>query len=382
MSLTLYRRHSRTCVVHGLGLSAAAARCYMDCRCPIWIYGRTETGKVPRQATGHNDLAAAEAIRKSLLSNGQDPVVHGPGIADCIERFIDSRRHELGDKTTGAYELLLGRLKDYCARRGVTHMKKLTVDLLEDFKVYGFPEIADTTRGNHVAKLRCFLRVAFRRGWITSALAQSVTPHSAAYEQKEPYSEDEVKLILEGALELDRGRNGYASVPETFRALLELMLETGMRVSDAVRFEPALLQKGEELWVYPYVQKKRKRTRQIQHTEAYLSERLKTAIDSCTWLTPTRPFWFGSTENQYRLGYQVYDTMQSIGSKVGVADCRPHRLRDTFAVRALLRGIPLEDVSRLLGHSDIKITQKYYAKWTPNRLRRLESLVAKSLVNA
>src|SRR5215469_13344988 len=37
-----------------------------------------------------------------------------------------------------------------------------------------------------------------------------------------------------------------------------------------------------------------------------------------------------------------------------------HMLRDTFAVEYLLAGMPLEEVSRLLGHSSVLITQKHY----------------------
>jgi integrase len=59
-----------------------------------------------------------------------------------------------------------------------------------------------------------------------------------------------------------------------------------------------------------------------------------------------------------------------------------HRLRDTFAVRKLLGGFQLDDVSRLLGHSSVKVTETYYAKWVASRKRRLERLVAESLVNS
>lgn len=38
-------------------------------------------------------------------------------------------------------------------------------------------------------------------------------------------------------------------------------------------------------------------------------------------------------------------------------------LRDTFAVERLLAGMPLEEVSRLLGHSSVLITRKHYAPW-------------------
>jgi integrase/recombinase XerD len=37
-----------------------------------------------------------------------------------------------------------------------------------------------------------------------------------------------------------------------------------------------------------------------------------------------------------------------------------HRLRDTFAVDLLEKGVPLEEVSKLLGHESIKTTEKSY----------------------
>jgi len=40
-----------------------------------------------------------------------------------------------------------------------------------------------------------------------------------------------------------------------------------------------------------------------------------------------------------------------------------------------LEGIPLEEVSKLLGHTSIKTTEKSYAKWVQARQDRLDSLV-------
>jgi site-specific recombinase XerD len=356
----------------------------MECDCPIWIYGRTRDALVPRQSTGTRDLAVAEAQRQSLLKEDHGAALHGPRIDDCIERFLESHQSKLGNKTAAAYCFQLERLRAYCAGRGAIYMRDLSVDLLEDFKVKGLPGgLADTSKAQVVAKLRCFLRVAFRRGWTATPLAEGVTPHTAPPEQKEPYSDEQIKKILDEALKLNGGRDGYASAPNTFRLLLELMLETGMRVSDAIRFDPALPQRGESgLWIYVYVQRKRQRTKQPVQVEAFISNRLKTAIDGCKWLSPEKPFWYGTAASRgYKLGYQVYDLMQTIGKRCGVADCRPHRLRDTFAVRKLLAGFQLEDVSRLLGHSSVKVTELYYAKWIAARKVRLERLVAKSLVD-
>jgi hypothetical protein len=52
-----------------------------------------------------------------------------------------------------------------------------------------------------------------------------------------------------------------------------------------------------------------------------------------------------------------------------------HMLRDTFAVEYLLAGMPLDEVSRLLGHSSVLITQKHYAPWGLERQQKLATSV-------
>jgi integrase len=52
--------------------------------------------------------------------------------------------------------------------------------------------------------------------------------------------------------------------------------------------------------------------------------------------------------------------------------------RDTFAVELLLSGVPLDQVSILLGHSSVKITEKHYAPWVKARQEQLEASVRQS----
>jgi integrase/recombinase XerD len=49
--------------------------------------------------------------------------------------------------------------------------------------------------------------------------------------------------------------------------------------------------------------------------------------------------------------------------------------RDTFAVKLLLAGVPIEQVSTLLGHSSVKMTEKHYLPWVKARQEQLRSSV-------
>jgi integrase len=49
--------------------------------------------------------------------------------------------------------------------------------------------------------------------------------------------------------------------------------------------------------------------------------------------------------------------------------------RDTFAVELLFAGVPLDQVSLLLGHSSVKITERHYAPFCKARQEQLAASV-------
>jgi integrase len=202
-----------------------------------------------------------------------------------------------------------------------------------------------------------------------------VKPWKAAYEQKEPFSDKEVEAILAEAAKLNGGVSGFAACAETFTLLLRLMLETGMRVGDAVRYDPRHCEKGNVAWVYPFTPRKQRKNETEKQTAVYLTEDLKMAIDNARWFSARLPFAYRPTAKEDETDYlaqAVYERMQEIGKRAGVEDCRPHRWRDTFAVNCLQKGMALEDVSKLLGHGSVAVTERYYAKWVLKRKLRLE----------
>lgn len=56
----------------------------------------------------------------------------------------------------------------------------------------------------------------------------------------------------------------------------------------------------------------------------------------------------------------IEQMVRKLGAKSGVAGCHPHRFRVTRITVLVNRGMPLQDVQQIAGHSDIGTTQMYY----------------------
>jgi integrase len=62
----------------------------------------------------------------------------------------------------------------------------------------------------------------------------------------------------------------------------------------------------------------------------------------------------------------------------GVKGAHSHRLRKTFAVDLLTHGVPLEMVSKALGHKNTVITERHYLKFVVKLQEQLAEYVART----
>ena len=55
----------------------------------------------------------------------------------------------------------------------------------------------------------------------------------------------------------------------------------------------------------------------------------------------------------------VESRLRELGRKLNIDRIHPHKFRRTMATRAIDKGMPIEQVQKLLGHQQIDTTMKY-----------------------
>ena len=137
-------------------------------------------------------------------------------------------------------------------------------------------------------------------------------------------------------------------------ALMEFLYSTGVRVSELTSLNRSDINfNSNDVTVFGKGSKER---------ETYITPSagiyLKMYLDS---RTDDNPALFVSLHRPYRRLSKngVERMLRELGRRTGIKNVHPHRFRRTMATNALNRGMPIEQVSRLLGHAKLDTTQIY-----------------------
>ena len=137
-------------------------------------------------------------------------------------------------------------------------------------------------------------------------------------------------------------------------AMVELLTSTGIRVGELVRLniedidfyerECVVFGKGESERVVYF----------DARTKIHLMEYLQSRTDD-------NPALFVSLNSPHdRLGISGIETrLRDLGNKCNIDRVHPHKFRRTMATNAIDKGMPIEQVQKLLGHVQIDTTMQY-----------------------
>ena len=371
--ITIFVRHSPGC-------KWAGEEFHKGCNCRKhlrWSRG----GKQYRRQAGTRSWAEAEEVKRNLeaqLSGKPVTAVAAPQtIAQAIEIFeADKANQGFTADIQGRYTRELARLLAYCEGERVFTVQGITRELLVGYSATWAEAYPSTnTRHSVQARLRNFLRFCFESRWLdrvpkTSSIKVTESPTL-------PLTDKEYAHLLATIPETCKDNRNNEGKPARVRALVQLMRWTGLAIRDAVTLE-----RGEIIY-----DAKRKLHRVVtarQKTGTHVSVPLPPAVAKEVLAVlnghPRYGFWTGNGLEQSAVTNWQHD-LRTLFKDAGITSAGnmlSHRLRDTFAVDLLQKGIPMEEVSKLLGHESIRTTERSYSQWAKGRQDRLDKLVTGS----
>lgn len=291
-----------------------------------------------------------------------------PTIEKAIELFLSDKRSQgLDSDFIKKYERELGRFKDFMMKRSRFFPSEMTV---EDFVLFrtGWNALypSSTTRSKVQERLRAFLRYCHGARLIDRI--PRLTSIKIVAPPTMPLSDSEYAKLLKIIPKVFAGDKVKRA-----HALVQLMRHSGLAMHDAVTLERAELLKDKGRAPYRIVTKRQKTGTHVSVAiRPEVAKELIAAMELNS--NPKYAFWSGNGKKKTVLS-NWGNELRRLFREAGFPEGHPHQLRDTFAVSLLSKGVPLEEVSKLLGHESIKTTEKHYAKWVRARQDRLDSLV-------
>jgi len=362
MPLTIYRRHSTDCPHQGKG------RRWTRCSCPIWVQGSLG-GEYVRQSLNLTGWGAAQERIRGWEASGQIGVVRREvaTIREAVEKHLEDAggRNLKPESVKKIRDIIERRFLGYCSRQGFRVLKQLDVDAVRGFRNELVKEYSANSARKRLEYVRAFFRFCQDSGWITANPMAMVKPPKADLSPTLPFEKgqlDALLMVADGFAAKGRFKDGNR---KRLRAMILLLRYSGLRISDAAVLERARLS-GDKLFLY------------TQKTGTPVWVPLPQPVVEALKASPSDNgkyfFWNGCCLPTSAV--KIWErTFQRVFELADISGGTVHRFRDTFAVELLLKGVPIEQVSVLLGHSSLRITEKHYAPWVKARQDQLEQSV-------
>lgn len=375
--LTVYTRHSSKC-------PKKDNPTWRRCRCWKWI-----TGSIPgrpgsmRVSAKTRSWEQAESLARKyeIAAVGGDEVKEArtlPTLKEAVNGYLADA------KARGLASATIQKLEHIFKKQLLSFADQHRIVFLRDVNVRNMTEWRSTWSDKPLARKKKFERVVgffwfcVRHGWIKDNPTATMGRVVARHVPTDYFPAHEYRRIVSATYRL--GEDAERSwAPEKrgirIRALTELMRWSGLRIRDAATLECSRLDEN-KLLLY-----------QAKTGIPVFVPLPPHVVDLLVSIPPgLKPnpnyfFWSGNGlpktyvanwQRAYRRLFKVADLRKPDGTP---KRCHCHMFRDTFAVEMLLAGVPIDQVSILLGHSSVRVTEKHYSPWVRARQDQLEKSV-------
>jgi integrase/recombinase XerD len=299
-------------------------------------------------------------------------------IADAIQCFRDDEksRHLSKDSNRKSAFFFETQLKPWAERQGFVYLDQLTAADLTKFRGQ-WGNGPQTTRRKH-ERLIAFFWFCARMDWIDKNPAILMKRVKAEVKPTDYFTKEEFKAIVDATYAYGNwvGGHDFEHRRDRLRALVLLMRWSGLAIKDAVTLERSRISADGNVFLY--------RAKTGVPVYVPLPPHVYQLLRSLPSENPRYIFWSGNGDpTTCKRGWtralaRLFKLANIQKPDKPPKRCHSHMFRDTFAVELLLAGVPIDQVSLLLGHSSVKVTEKHYAPFVKARQEQLAQSAKKA----
>lgn len=259
---------------------------------------------------------------------------------DYLQEFLDVKALEGCSKAT--IENYKFNLNKFLLGVGKDPTEIVTQDIRKYLADYKRERgVSNTTLDNMRRVFQSFFTWMHREGYVLKDPCAAVNKIRADKIIKNPYSDEEMELMREAAKNLRE------------KAIIEVLYSTGMRIGELEKLNKDDIDfvNGKAI-VFGKGAKER---------EVYFNVKAQLALKKYLEnRNDTNEALFVGLQSPYnRLKVSTYEKiLRELGGRCGV-HCHPHRFRRTCATILLNKGMPIQEVSKILGHAKLETTMIY-----------------------
>ena len=260
---------------------------------------------------------------------------------ELLERFLSTKRLEgRSERTIKYYRTSISKMLEAV---GKSVMAITTDDLrayLADYQ--SRPTVSKATVDNQRRNLGTFFAWLEEEDYILKSPVRRIHKIKTTVAVREAYTDDEMERLRD-ACENSRDL-----------AIIDVLASTGMRIGELVKLNRDDIDFTErECLVLGKGDKER-----MVYFDARAKLHLKVYLDSRT--DDNEALFVGLRAPRNRVTINGIELrVRELVRKVGIKKCHPHKFRRTMATVAIDKGMPIEQVQRLLGHEKIDTTLHY-----------------------
>jgi integrase/recombinase XerD len=252
------------------------------------------------------------------------------------------------------------QLRAFAETKRRRYVKQLDLDALGAFRSAW--KDGPRASGKKLERLRAWLGFCERHKWIEDNPARHLRAPKVSDKPTMPFTAAEMLRVL-GALDGKYAASAGIKNAQRLKAFVLLLRYSGLRIGDAVRTDFSRIAGGK---LFLYTQKTG------VAVQCPLPKAVLDALDAAPHSGEKHYFWSGRSTLKSAVG-KWQRRLHRLFELTEVPNGHAHRFRDTFAVELLLRGMPMERVSVLLGHRSMRITERHCAPWVRARQEQLEA---------